>query len=160
LRTETLLCDGGHPARRRLSSAGLPALRRYLLFSAASHALWEVAHLPLYANWVARTPGQKAFFLAGCIAGDTLIALFSLALALWLLDGRGWPERRYWQIAFGTVAVGLVWTVLLEWLNVHVLSTWGYSNLMPMVPLLEVGASPLLQWVSVPFLAFWLARPR
>jgi len=160
LRTESLPCDGDAPACRRLSPVGLSALRRYLLFTAAGHAVWEVAHLPLYANWVARTPGRKAFFLAGCIAGDTLISLFSLALALWLFNSRGWPERRYWRIALYATAVGLVWTVLLEWLNVHVLGTWGYSPGMPVVPLLEIGASPLLQWMIIPFLAFWLTRPR
>ena len=45
-----------------------------------------------------------------------------------------------------------------EWLNVVVRQTWAYTEMMPQVPVLGTGLSPLLQWLLLPSLALWLAR--
>ena len=45
-----------------------------------------------------------------------------------------------------------------EWLNVVVRQTWAYSDLMPIVPVIGTGLSPLLQWMAVPLLALHIAR--
>ena len=34
---------------------------------------------------------------------------------------------------------------------------WSYSDLMPVIPSLGIGLSPVLQWVVIPALALWLA---
>lgn len=36
--------------------------------------------------------------------------------------------------------------------------SWAYSDLMPVVPFIETGLSPLLQWLIVSLVALWLAR--
>jgi hypothetical protein len=47
-----------------------------------------------------------------------------------------------------------------KWLNIVIRQAWEYSNLMPVVSLfrLDVGLSPLVQWIAIPSVAFWLAR--
>ena len=57
-----------------------------------------------------------------------------------------------------TIGFGAAYTVCSEWLNVVVRQTWAYSDLMPVVPVIGTGLSPLLQWAAVPLLALHFAR--
>ena len=45
-----------------------------------------------------------------------------------------------------------------EWLNTEIRGSWAYSELMPVVPVLDAGLSPLAQWIVIPIAAFWWAR--
>jgi hypothetical protein len=56
------------------------------------------------------------------------------------------------------VVLGMAYTALSEWLNGVLLGTWTYAPAMPLLPLVEIGLSPLLQWVLVPVTALTLAR--
>ena len=142
-----------------VSSNWLAALRIYLLIVAAADLLWEAAHLPLYTIWQTGSAGAKIFAVAHCTLGDVLIALASLTMALMLVGHRDWPARRFATVAALTLAFGLGYTGFSEWLNVVVRRSWAYSSLMPIVsPFgVAIGISPLLQWIVVPVLAFYLA---
>jgi hypothetical protein len=138
----------------------LGSLRGYLAATAGASLVWEAVHLPLYTLWTTGTPGERAFAVLHCTAGDVLIALSVLVLALVLVGTRAWPEAGFRRVAALTVVFGLAYTVFSEWLNTAVRGAWAYSDLMPVVRLagLEVGVSPLLQWVAVPALALACAR--
>ena len=47
-------------------------------------------------------------------------------------------------------------------MNTVALRSWEYSEAMPRVPLgnIEIGLSPLAQWLLIPPLALWLALRR
>ena len=63
--------------------------------------------------------------------------------------------------AAGFVAVGLAITLVVEWLATRVLHRWAYAGAMPVVPVLPVlgvGVSPLLQWLVLPPLVLWFVR--
>ena len=47
---------------------------------------------------------------------------------------------------------------MMERLATGPLERWAYAERMPVIPLLEVGLSPLLQWIVVPPLIVWLVR--
>ncbi len=53
-------------------------------------------------------------------------------------------------------AVG--YTVFSEWLNVRVRRSWAYAELMPVLPVVGTGLSPLLQRIVIAGLALVLAR--
>ncbi len=55
---------------------------------------------------------------------------------------------------------GFGYTIYSEYLNIAVRRAWGYSELMPTLPPLGTGLSPLLQWVVVPLVGFALMRHR
>ena len=134
-------------------------LRRYLPRLAVLSLLWEIAHLPLYTIWQEGRPGWIAFAVAHCTAGDVLIGAAALMLALILSRPRepaDWPVAR---IGVLTVVLGVAYTLLSERLNMaH--GNWAYSSWMPVLPGIEVGLSPLIQWIVVPLAALWWARPR
>ena len=134
------------------------ALRVYLGTIALGDLAWEAAHLPLYTIWRTGTPGEKAFAVVHCTGGDLLIALACLALALVIVGEPAWPTLGHRRVAALTIGFGAAYTVFSEWLNVVVRQTWAYSDLMPIVPVIGTGLSPLLQWVAVPLLALHFAR--
>ena len=57
------------------------------------------------------------------------------------------------------VALGWVYTAISEHVNT-VRGAWRYSDLMPIVPGVNVGLSPLLQWLVVPCIGLWWAARR
>lgn len=59
-----------------------------------------------------------------------------------------------------TIVFGVLYTIFSEWLNVVIRQTWAYAELMPVVPVIGTGLSPLLQWIAIPLAAFRFARPR
>ena len=135
------------------------ALRRYVALSLVLHLVWEVAQLPLFT--IASQPWpQQAFAVLHCTLGDGMIAGLSLLVALAFLASSRWPEvglRRTWLL---TVALAVAYTIFSEWLNVSVRGSWSYGPLMPTLPGLQTGLSPLLQWVIVPTLALRFATKR
>ena len=42
--------------------------------------------------------------------------------------------------------------------NVRIEKTWGYTELMPIVPVIEIGGMPFLQWVLIPPVLLGLMR--
>ena len=140
----------------------LTVLRRYVPFVGAANLMWEAAHLPLYTLWREGTFREQAFAVVHCAGGDLLIAAASLLLALLLAGDARWPDDRrvYRRVAALAVAFGVLYTIFSEWLNVVVRQSWAYSELMPVVPLLDAGLSPLMQWIVVPVAGFWLAGRR
>lgn len=138
----------------RTGAGWLSAVRRHLVVMALGNLAWEFAHMPLYTLWETGTATEIAFAALHCTGGDVLIALASLTAALLLLGDDGWPRRRFLPVAVLTIALGLSYTVFSEWLNIEVRRTWAYSDLMPVLPWLGTGLSPVAQWLVIPTLAF------
>jgi hypothetical protein len=134
------------------------ALRVYSGMIALGDLAWEAAHLPLYTIWQTGTPGEKIFAVVHCTGGDLLIALACLVLALVLAGEPAWPARAHRPVIAMTIGFGVAYTIFSEWLNIVVRETWAYADLMPVVPVIGTGLSPLLQWVVVPWIALHLAR--
>jgi len=144
--------------RSRSAPTWLGTLRGYALFVGAANLLWEILQVPLYTIWNEGTFGEIAFSVVHCTGGDVLIALACLVAALILFGGAAWPTERSGTVAAVAVTLGLAYTVYSEWRNVVVRESWAYSNLMPVVPPLDTGLSPLLQWLIVPIVGLAWAR--
>lgn len=137
----------------------LRALRIYLSASVILHFAWEVLQLPLYTIWRSGTFGEIAFAILHCTTGDLMIASLSLLIALLVVGNLEWPYERFFAVMVTALGVGISYTVYSEWMNTTVRKTWEYSELMPTIPLLGVGLSPLMQWIVIPAISFW-AIPR
>ena len=148
---------GTHEVQRG-DSNWLRGIKAYLGMTAVANLLWEALQLPLYTIWTTGTAHEIAFAVVHCTGGDVLIALSALTLALIAVGTKSWPADSHRWVMLVTLALGVGYTIFSEWLNVIVRSSWTYSPLMPVVPILNVGLSPLLQWTVVPFVALCLAR--
>lgn len=134
-------------------------LRRYLAASVVLHLAWEVVQLPLYT--ILSDPiSKRAFAVLHCTIGDLMIAGLALLLALALAARVDWPRdgaRTVWLLL---LFVGAGYTIYSEWLNVNVRGSWAYAPLMPTLPILGTGLSPLLQWIVIPTAALGFAIGR
>lgn len=137
----------------------LVALRCYLLFVIPANLIWEIAQLPLYTVW--REPlGPRAFAVFHCTLGDALIATATLVIAIIVFGSSAWPTdpRKFRRVAIAAIALAVGYTIYSEWLNVSVRRGWAYADLMPTLPWVGTGLSPLLQWIAIPAIGFAFAR--
>ncbi|MFY9315904.1 MAG: hypothetical protein WAO95_10135 [Burkholderiales bacterium] len=133
---------------------------RYLPWLAALNLAWEIAHLPLYTLWSEGEPAFIAFAVAHCTLGDVAIGIGALLLAL-IATGASAPVHWRWGlIASIAASASIAYTAFSEWMNTVVLQSWSYSDLMPTVGIMgiEIGVSPLLQWLVIAPLALRFAR--
>ena len=135
------------------------ALLRYVIASGVLNLIWEIAQMPLYTLWLTGSFPEISYAILHCTAGDILIASLSLTGARVILRARHWPEERAFSVAVITIALALAYTAFSEWWNVEVRQGWAYRDIMPRLPFLGTGLSPLLQWLVVPLLAFWIVSP-
>ena len=136
----------------------LHVLRRYLLFIAVGNLVWEFAHMLLYTLWETGTTEQIILYGLHCTVGDILIALSALVIALFVFGTSAWPADGYVRVGVVAVILGLGYTIFSEWLNVEVRESWAYRDIMPIVPLINAGLTPMLQWIVLPILGLWWAR--
>ena len=54
------------------------------------------------------------------------------------------------------MAVGVGFTVVVEYVSVYHLARWSYAPAMPLVA--GLGVVPLVQWIVLPLLTLWLTR--
>lgn len=139
-------------------SLWLKILRRYLAFVLLANLAWEFAHLPLYTIWATASRSELVFAVAHCTLGDIIIAMLALVLSVLLLGDPRWPRAGYARVATLTTGAGVIYTIFSEWLNLVVRASWAYAPEMPVIPLLGIGLSPLLQWLVLPPLGLWIAR--
>ena len=132
----------------------LQASRFYIGLSATMHLFWECLQLPLYTLWNDGTWRSIAFATLHCTAGDVMIASLALLGSLLLFGHRSWPAVHFGRVAICCAVIGLAYTVYSEWLNVVVRKSWAYSSLMPQLPYIGTGLSPLLQWLVIPAASF------
>jgi hypothetical protein len=138
-------------------SGWLNALRRYIAVMALGNLLWEFSHMPLYVLWETGSPSEIAFAALHCTGGDILIAVSALLLALVLFGSSQWPVEGYSRIGLATLLIGLGYTIFSEWLNIEVRKAWAYRDIMPVIPVIGTGLSPMAQWIALPVIAFWWA---
>lgn len=135
----------------------LTALRRYVTVLVLLNLIWEFAHMPLYTIWEEGTTEEILFAAVHCTGGDALIGLTAIMLAVFLSGGTRWPDERIKTVLFAAIFIGVGYTIFSEWLNIVVREAWAYRDIMPVVPILNVGLSPLLQWIVIPVLAYVVA---
>ena len=83
-----------------------------------------------------------------------LIALSAIVLALLLFGNSEWPRLGAGRVLLAVLAFGIGYTIFSEWLNIVVRQAWAYRDLMPVIPVIDTGLSPFMQWLVVPLAAY------
>ena len=116
--------------------------------------IWEFLQLALYTIWWSEPWPRIAFALFHCTLGDLLIGAVAFTFAL-VVTGRRWPADRLARrrVVTLTTLAGVGYTMFSEWLNVEVRQIWAYTEVMPRLPFVGTGLTPLLQWLLLPGVA-------
>lgn len=136
----------------------LAAIRTYLGVVAVGNLVWEALHVPLYTIWQEGTRGHLVLAMFHGTGGDIFVAAAALMMSIVLLGNSRWPVTRFWPVATMAMAFGLGFTFYSEWMNVEIRHVWAYTALMPRLPVIGTGLSPVLQWIVVPWIAFLVCQ--
>ncbi|MDP1529123.1 MAG: hypothetical protein Q8M05_07065 [Rhodoferax sp.] len=132
----------------------LPLLLRLFVISVALNYPWEMGQAFLYVGMDYSAATWWHCFVAS-LGDGVLVGLiyFSGRMAMGRNDWFARPGLKPYAIM---VTSGLLIGVLLEWVAVHRLARWTYTEAMPLIPVLDVGWVPVLQMLVLPPLIFSL----
>jgi hypothetical protein len=127
-------------------------LRSIFVVATVFNYAWELAQSPLYRGMGSLDQVWWHCFLASL--GDGLLVLLIFAAGWMALHRRDWLVRPGVHGYAVMLATGLVISVSIEWIAVHVVGRWAYTERMPLVPGLNVGILPIAQMLILPPLIF------
>lgn len=111
--------------------------------------VWEVAQSALYHHdgSSGMVPPLASCALAALLDGVAITAIY-VALALLWRDP-AWPSKPRFARAFAVVVIGGGGAILVETLALE-LGWWSYTSEMPVLPLVRVGLTPVVQFMLLP----------
>lgn len=128
-------------------------------FGFLAHFAWEMMQVPWFAGMLEAPHGTVVWLCTRATLGDVVILLIAFWIASLMVRNRHWMLAAGWRKPLLVmVATGMLITIAFEWLATGPLDRWTYGESMPVVPLIGVGLTPLLQWIILPPLIVWLAR--
>ena len=127
-------------------------------FSFAFHFIWEFIQVPTYAGMAELDHWQGVLVCTQATFGDVGIALVAFWTTSISVRSRQWIRALELKPLGIYVLTGIAITIALEYIYTQITHRWTYSDLMPLVPPLGTGLSPLLQWILVPLLVVLVVR--
>jgi hypothetical protein len=131
-------------------------LRQLILLSVVAfvlHLFWESAHVSLYGGFEHITTMPITFYAS---LGDVLYTLGAV-LMIALFKGRAdWFTELHWNDLTGLALVGFCIALFVEY-KALAFDSWFYLDAMPIIPIFEVGLSPIVQMTILLPLSVWVA---
>ena len=119
---------------------------------------WEFLQVPFFATMSEIPHWDGVVACTRATLGDAVISLLAYWVASLRAGTRDWLSARRDAGLRAYLATGLVITVVIERTSTGPLARWTYSEIMPVVPALDVGVVPIAQWVVLPLALVYLAR--
>lgn len=115
---------------------------------------WEVIQMPLYKN-AALSLQSVAFCALASVADAIMVLLIYFCFAL-LYKKPLWIEELTASRIFLLMVVGGTGAIVAEMRHVSA-GNWAYDESMPILPVVDVGLSPVLQFMLLPALIYYLS---
>lgn len=122
-------------------------LIQIFLISFTLNFIWENLHSFLYVHYQGQAITELILFRA---------ALFDacfITLVGWLFITIPFLHKRLWLIW----PIGIIFAIGLEMFALNS-NRWAYNELMPIIPLLEVGLSPTIQLALTGYISWKMAK--
>jgi hypothetical protein len=121
-----------------------------LLFNFA----WEMLQMPLFKGMDLNF--QDILFCAAASIADTLmVVLLYFGFAI-VYKEPFWAKQMSWQRILLLIVVGFAGAVLAE-LRHTLAGNWAYAKSMPLIPFVNVGLIPVLQFMILPACIYYLS---
>ena len=133
------------------------ALILVFIVSVLLNYLWELAQAPLYVGMEDYNAGVFWHCFVASV-GDGIMVLLIVAAGWIMLKRIDWFEQPGIAGYVVMLTAGFILALLVEWLGVHVLRRWEYSDRMPLLPALRLGVAPIAQMLFLPPLIFRIVR--
>ncbi len=119
------------------------------------HGVWEHAHIVLYTGYDAMKGFVPVWILA--TLGDILYTLIIVGIISLIKRNLDWFRDANRYDLFAAALLGFVLALMVEYKGLY-LGRWSYLPAMPIVPLLNVGLSPLLQMTILTPLSLFVTK--
>ncbi len=125
-----------------------------ILLAFLFNVAWEILQMPLY---IARVYGwyHILFCVLASIADIIMVLLIYFGFAL-IYKNALWVNKLNTKRIILLMLIGGVGAVLAEIRHLSI-GTWSYADAMPLIPVVHVGLSPILQFMILPILIYSLS---
>ncbi len=134
----------------------LPELN-ILFFSFLLNFAWEVLQTPFFLD-ISGKINTIIWYRFQCTLGDVMISLGSFWLVALISKTRTWFLNLTKARLLLFVAFGVSYTIFSEIKNVSLNKLWAYSDFMPVIPYIDVGIIPIIQWIILPPLLVFIVK--
>ena len=135
-----------------------PAFKQFtfiiLILAILLNFVWDMAQMPLYKNM---EPGLQSTIFCGVasIADGILVMLLYYSFAL-VYKETFWLQKHLGKRTFALMMAGVIGAVVAEIRHVSA-GSWAYTDAMPIIPVINVGLSPVLQFMLLPAIIYYLS---
>ncbi len=127
---------------------------RIALLAFVLNLIWELAHGPLYEGYV--YDFQHISFCTLASVADMLMALLLYMGFAFFLKDPFWIRRPSVYRILCLMLVGATGAILAEMRHTWE-GNWAYADSMPLLPIVLVGLSPVLQFTLLPVVIYGLS---
>ncbi|PIR40129.1 MAG: hypothetical protein COV33_01390 [Candidatus Zambryskibacteria bacterium CG10_big_fil_rev_8_21_14_0_10_34_34] len=110
--------------------------------------IWENLHVVFYDNYLGG-PTTRFILLQASVVDAFLIILLSLPFLY-----KNYFKNKMWLI----IIFGIIMAVFIEWFALYN-NWWQYNPNMPIVPILKVGLTPMIQLGILGYFSLRLSNP-
>lgn len=128
-----------------------------IVFAFLLNIAWELIQIPLYKN-PAYDTNHIAFCALASLADVLMVLLLYFGLSFIFKDPFWLQDFKLKRVLL-LVLIGGAGAVLSEMRHLS-LGSWGYNDSMPIIPVVNVGISPVLQFMILPLLIYSLSYKR
>jgi hypothetical protein len=136
--------------------ASLPELN-IAFFAFLLNFVWEMLQTPFFID-ISTEINTIIWYRIHCTLGDVMISLAGFWFVALIARSRNWFLNPTKKKLLLFVAFGVSYTIFSEIKNVSLNKLWAYSDLMPVIPYIDVGIVPLIQWITIPPLLVFIVR--
>lgn len=115
--------------------------------------IWELLQIPLYQNMIFKN--HELLCALASVADVIMVLLIYFLFALMYKDPFWIRSLSFKRLIF-LMAVGTGGAILSEMRHLSA-GNWTYSESMPLLPIVNVGVSPVLQFCILPGLIYYFA---
>ena len=119
-----------------------------VVLSGILHFAWEILQAPLFSSLDSASHFAGVVECGWATLGDILVMIAAFLVAR-VLAGPAWNISVFGRGVFVFLAVGLIATIALEYLNTEILGSWTYGPEMPRLPILGTVLAPIAQWMVI-----------
>ena len=123
-----------------------------VLLSVILNFTWEILQMPLYKN--NKLDFQHLVFCGLATVADTIMVLliyFSYAL---IFKNALWIKKLDLKLSLLLMLTGGAGAILSEMRHLAE-GNWAYADSIPLIPLVNAGLSPVLQFTLLPVIIYW-----
>jgi hypothetical protein len=125
-----------------------------LVWALLLNFIWEMAQMPLFRGMVFNI--ENILFCALASVADAIMTLLLYFGFAFIYDKPSWVKNMTPSRIISLIIVGGIGAILAEIRHTS-LGNWAYTESMPLLPFVNVGLSPVLQFMVLPAIIYYLS---